>query len=100
MKKILFIDDTSENKISYYHIAAFLIALPFDRFYAELIMISFLLHSLINSNRQRFRSVLTIPNLLISSVFFVTLIGIVYSHDKTQGIKDLQRQLAILIFEI
>jgi O-antigen ligase len=100
MKKILFIDDTSENKISYYHIAAFLIALPFDRFYAELIMISFLLHSLINSNRQRFRSVLTIPNLLISSVFFVTLIGIVYSHDKTQGIKDLQRQLAILIFPL
>lgn len=100
MKRLLTIDDTLENKISYYHIAAFLIALPFDRFYTELIMISFLLHSLIHSNKRRFRSVLSIQNLLISSVFFVTAIGIFYSPDKTQGLKDLQRQLAILIFPL
>ncbi|MEI9807330.1 MAG: O-antigen ligase family protein [Bacteroidota bacterium] len=98
MKRLFIIKDTPANKISYYHIAFFLVALPFDRFYSELILISFLLHSLIHSNRQRFRSAFTIQNLLVSSVFFVTAIGILYSHDKAQGIKDLQRQSAIILF--
>jgi O-antigen ligase len=51
-----------------------------------------------HANRQRFRSVLSVQNLVISSAFFITAIGILYSPDKTQGLKDLQRQLAILIF--
>lgn len=100
MNRLFIINDSLENKISYYHIAAFLVALPFDRFYSELILISFLLHTLIHINRHRLRLVFTTPNLLLSSVFLVSAIGILYSQDKTQGLRDLERQLAILLFPL
>jgi O-antigen ligase len=98
MKELFVIKDTQENKISYYHIVAFLVSLPFDRFYSELILISFVLHTLIHINKQKLRPAFTLQTLIISSVFFITLIGILYSQDKTQGLKDLQRQSAILLF--
>lgn len=93
----LTIQQAQENRISYYHLAAFIILLPFDRFYSEMILISLLLHSFIRFNRTKWRSVFTMQNLVLSSVFLLTLIGIIYSSDKTQGLKDVQRQLAILL---
>ena len=38
MRKLFLIEDTIANKISYYHLAGFLIALPFDFFYSEIIL--------------------------------------------------------------
>lgn len=100
MKQLFTIDDTLENKISYYHIAAFLVALPFDRFYSELILISFILHTLIHIRKQKLRSILTVQTLLPASVFFITVAGLLYSQDKAQGITDLQVQLAIILFPL
>ena len=53
MKQLFLIDDTTVNKISYYHLAAFLIALPFDFFYSEIILISFGLHTLIHTRKEK-----------------------------------------------
>ena len=53
MKKLLFIDDTLENKISYYHLAFFLISLPFDFFYSEVVLTSFAIHTLIHLRKYR-----------------------------------------------
>jgi O-antigen ligase len=100
MKRVIIIEDTLENKISYYHVAAFLIALPFDRFYSELVLISLLLHTLIHIDKQKMHAVFSFQTLVTSSVFFITLAGIIYSGDKVQGIKDLQRQSAILLFPL
>lgn len=98
MKQLFAIQDSTENKISFYHAAAFLISLPFDRFYSEIILIGFLLHTLLHINREKFRSFFTINSLLLTSVFLITLIGITYSHDKSQAGRDVQRQMAILLF--
>jgi len=57
MKEIFFIQDTVENKVSYYHLAFFLVALPFDYFYSELILISFGLHTLIHVKKEEFRNI-------------------------------------------
>jgi O-antigen ligase len=100
MKNILTIQDSPENKISYYHLVLFLIALPFDRFYSELILISFTLHTCIHLNKQRLHSVLSWQNLIVGSVFIVSVIGLTWSHDKAQATKDIQRQLAILLFPV
>jgi O-antigen ligase len=100
MKQVFSIKDTLENKISYYHIAAFLLALPFDRFYSELILISFILHTLIHINKQKLRSILTTQTLLPASVFLTGTIGLLYSQDKAQGITDLQIQSAIILFPL
>jgi O-antigen ligase len=92
--------DSLENKITYYHLAAFVILLPFDRFYSELVIISLLLHSFIHMNRSGLRSILTVQNLILSSVILINLAGIIYSHDKKEAWKDMERQLAILLFPV
>ena len=100
MKNIFTIQDTLENKISYYHLAFFLILLPFDRFYSELILVSFTLHTLIHITKPKLQQILTWQNLLLSSVFLLNVIGMAWSHDKEQALKDIQRQLAILLFPL
>ena len=56
MKKLFIINDTLTNKISYYHLALFLIFLPFDRFYRELVLISLTVHTLIHVGKINFRA--------------------------------------------
>ena len=49
---MLIIKDNLINKISYYHLLAFLLMLPFDQFYSELILISLIVHTLINISKE------------------------------------------------
>ena len=98
MKTVVSINDSLENKISFWHLALFLIMLPFDRFYSELILLSFILHTLIHITKQRLQKVLTRQNLLLCSVFLLGVIGLFWTHDYSQGVKDLIRQSAILLF--
>ena len=100
MRTIFTIEDSIENKISYYHLALFLILLPFDRFYSQLVLVSFLLHTLIHITKQRLRSMISWKDLLLCSVFLLTVLGMAWSHDNAQALKDLQRQLAILLFPL
>lgn len=100
MKNWFTIQDSLENKISYYHLVLFLVALPFDRFYSELVLISFLLHTCFHLNMQRLRLMLNPTNLILSSVFLVGIIGMLWSQDKAQAGKDLQRQLSIILFPL
>ncbi|MEO5561782.1 MAG: O-antigen ligase family protein [Chitinophagaceae bacterium] len=98
MRNLILIRDSIENKISYYHLAAFLITLPFDRLYTELTLFSFFIHIIIHINPKKFRTAFTRRQLIISSVWFVTLLGLIYSSYKKQGLEDLVRQSAILLF--
>jgi O-antigen ligase len=100
MKRFLTIPGGTDAKISYCHMAAFLVALPFDRFYSELVLISFLLHTLIHINRERAKGIFNMPVLIVSSMLFVTILGMIYSADRAQAMKDLQRQAAILLFPV
>src|SRR5436189_5344390 len=98
MNKETPINDSLENKISFWHLALFLIMLPFDRFYSEVILLSFILHTLIHINKFRLQQALSLQNLLLSSVFLLGVLGMFWSHDKPQGFKDLMRQSTILLF--
>lgn len=98
MKNIFTIQDSLENKISYYHVVLFLLFLPFDRFYSELVLISLLLHTLIHINREKLQRVFTRQNLILAAVFLIGVIGIMWSEDRAQAGKDIQRQLAFLLF--
>ncbi|MBC7949411.1 MAG: O-antigen ligase family protein [Chitinophagaceae bacterium] len=100
MRNLLTIDDTLGNKISYYHLAFFLITLPFDRLFSELALISFLIHTIIHLTRNKTKMALRKETIVVSAVFFITLLGLTYSDDRSQGMKDLQRQLAILLWPI
>jgi O-antigen ligase len=94
------IHDSMENKISFYHLAFFLLLLPFDRIYAELILISFVLHTIFHLTKERARNILSRNNLILFSIFFIGVIGLLWSNDRPQGIKDLQRQSGLLLLPI
>ncbi len=96
----LFVHDTWKNKISFCHAACFLVSLPFDRFYSILVLISFLIHGIIHATITDYKAIWNGKTLLLTSTFLVTLIGIAWSTDKTEGFKDLQRQLAILLMPV
>jgi len=99
MKHILRIEDSLTNKISYYHIIAFMACLPFDRFFSELILISFLLHELIHLDKEKITGV-KLPVLLPVLIYVVTVSGALYSPDKVQLYKDLEKQLALVLFPV
>jgi O-antigen ligase len=100
LKNIFVIPDSLENKISFYHLAAFIILLPFNRFYGELVVISLLLHTIIHINRSRLHSIFTKQNLILSSLFLINLAGIIYSSDKKEAFNNIERQLSILLFPV
>lgn len=100
MKKIFFINDTVENKISYYHLACFLAALPFDFFYSELILISYGIHTLLHAKKKNLENIFKKRVLICSSIFFLNLVGMLYSPDMPEALNVATRQLAILIFPV
>ena len=100
MKKLFIINDTVTNKISYWHLAAFLVMLPFDYFYCEIILISFALHTLIHVRRAYFQFIARREVLVLVSIYVLGVLSILYSPDKEEGINIATRQLAILLFPV
>jgi O-antigen ligase len=98
MNKLILIKGSLEIKISYYLLAALLISLPFDRFYSQLFLSAFIVHSLIFINRQKLNRAFRLPVLMGGAMFIVTLIGLAYSPDRMQGTEDLLRQSPLLLF--
>lgn len=98
MKRLFLIEDSVANKVSYYHLAFFLLALPFDFFYSELILISFGIHTLIHLKKASLGKILQKPVLILCSLFLLTVLGILYSPDKQEALNISTRQLAILLF--
>lgn len=100
IKSLFLIDDTLENKISYYHLMLMMAMLPFDLFFSHILFISFALHTLIYLKKEMLKTLFTLRNLLLQSIFLVTLAGCSYtSYSKQAGI-DLSRQLMILLFPV
>jgi len=100
MKRLLLINDNQENQISYWHIAFFLMSLPFDRFYSEIVLISFSLHILLHFTKSQIRGLLQKEVVILQSVFLLGIICIFYSANKNQAIDDSIRQLSIFIFPL
>lgn len=100
MSHIFFINDTAENKISYYHLACFLALLPYDFFYSELVLASFALHVCIHVKQADFKRVLSKPVLVLVSLYLLNLLAILYSANKPEGVNLAVRQLAILLFPV
>ncbi len=99
MKKVFYIKDSIENRISYYHLLFFLVALPFDRLYSTLILISFILHSAIYFDLKRIGKI-DKATLIPQLVFFVTMISAIYSPSSSKSLAVLGNQMAILIFPL
>jgi O-antigen ligase len=99
MKKVFYINDNIENKVSYYHLLFFLMALPFDRFYSTIILISLLVHTAIFFHRDRLKN-FGRTDFLLQSVFFISLVSILYSKFPNDGLAVVSKQFAILLFPL
>lgn len=97
-KKQLFINDTLENKISYFLLSCFLIALPFAHFFSEILLSCFAIHTLIHLRKSRLAMLKSKIFWIISSIFFLNLIAILYSNYPAEGLKNISHQLGILLF--
>ncbi len=99
MKRVFYINEKFENKVSFYHLLIFLFALPFDRIYTTLILISYLVCTLIffkKSDLGRLNS----TTLLFQSVFFVSLLSATYAPSFFNSLDVITRQLALLLFPL
>jgi O-antigen ligase len=99
-EKNLFINDTLKNKISYYLLACFLIALPFAHFYSEILLSCFAVHTLIHLKKSSLVRLKEKPVWVISSIFFLNLIAVTYSKYPAEGLKNVSQQLGILLFPV
>ena len=99
-EKEFFINDTLENKISYYLLACLLIALPFAHFYSEILLSCFAIHTLIHLRKSRLAILKKKPFWVISSIFFLNLIAVTYSNYPAEGLKNVSQQLGILLFPL
>jgi len=100
MRKLLFIDDTLTNQISFYHLLFLLVSLPFDYFFSHIILISFTLHTLIHLKKSEIKPIVTWRTFMLQSAFLVTVAATIYSHYKTEAFNDMGRQIVILIIPI
>ncbi len=100
MKNLFCLNDTMANKISYYHLLCFLIALPFDTFYGDVVLISFCIHTILHIRKDWLLSLINKEFLLLISLYILTALGFLYSHYKADALSLLTRQLAIILFPI
>ena len=100
MRKLFYINDTTTNTISYWHLVGFLVTLPFDFFYSEIILASFAIHTLIHCRKAYLKNLYNMDVLVLTSIYFLGVISILYSPDKKEGVNIATRQLAIILFPV
>lgn len=100
MKRLFFIDDTFDNKVSYCLLACFLAALPFDHFYSEWLLIIFCIHTLIHLRKNNLHALKNRKIWIVASVFFLNVAAIAISNHQTEGYKAAVQQLGILLFPV
>ena len=100
MKELLHIRDNLANKISFYLLAAFLLSLPFDRFYSHLVLIGFGIHTLIHFNRATVKPILTRRTLALQSVFWATVISTIYAANKALAFGDWGLDISIFLIPL
>jgi O-antigen ligase len=99
MKKVFYIKDNIENKISYYHLLLFMLLLPFDRIYSTLVLLSFTGHSLICFRKKKLQHI-DRTVLVLQLVFLITVASLLYAVYPLRGLDTAGKQLAIFLFPL
>jgi O-antigen ligase len=100
MTSPLHIKDTLGNKVTYYHLLGFLVMLPSDRFYSQLVLISLVLHSIISIRKSQLQRLYRKETVILQSVFFLTVICTAWSVYRTNAFGIWEKQLAMFLFPV
>jgi O-antigen ligase len=99
MAGLFIIKDNLSNKISYYHLLLLMASLPFDRFYSHIILISLIVHTMIQFKKSA-APVFSLQTLVIASVFLVTVFSTVYAASPARAFNEWGKQIFILLFPL
>ena len=86
------------NKIYIVHICLFLLTLPVDRFYSEVILISLLFHTLIHLNKKLLSDFPVKKIVCLQSIFYPGIFFMLGSQYINRALTDAEIQLALLLF--
>jgi O-antigen ligase len=100
MEKTFRIQDAVSNKISMIHLLLFAASMPFDRFYSELILISFTIHTLLHLKRSHLKNLRNNKIALVSVLYLAKLISTIYTHDSSEAFSEWVKQLALLLIPL
>jgi O-antigen ligase len=100
MKERFFIKGSVADKITYYHLVAFVVSLPFDRLYSELALASLLIHTLINLRKENLKNLAWKEMVIPIAVYLLTLFGTTYTEYPDEAFSEWERQAAILLFPL
>jgi len=100
MTELLLIKDSLANKISYYHFLLLMASLPFDMFYSHLILISLIIHTLIQLKKNTIKPVFKLRTIALQSVFFVTVLSTIYTRNPNKAFAEWGTQITILLIPI
>ena len=98
MREFFSITDSTENRITFFHLAFFLAALPFDRIYSELSLISLLIHTLIHIKPRNISWDRVIKAMVPAAIYFVACAGTTYSHYIDRAFFEWEILLAMILF--
>ncbi|HEX4375323.1 MAG TPA: hypothetical protein VHZ50_18605, partial [Puia sp.] len=100
MKKLFIIKENLADKITYYHLALFLVSLPFDSLYTRVILVSLAIHTAIHIKKQQLKKLNNKNVFFLAALYFVSLISAIYTLNVNEALFDLTAELAILIFPL
>ncbi|MCW3088668.1 MAG: O-antigen ligase family protein [Sediminibacterium sp.] len=95
-----FRNDTFASRVTFCHLLVFVIALPFDRLYSELTLISLVIHTALHARRSTIRPIPLASLWIPAAVYLLTLAGTLYTHYYAEAFYEWERQLAILLFPL
>lgn len=100
MRKLFLIEDSLSNTISYYLLVCFLAFLPFKMQFSEGFLIAFAAVTLFTLKKKRLTLLLNKRVLILTGLYLLGLIGILYSPDIKEALNVSGRQLAVLLFPV
>lgn len=86
------------EQLTKWHLLLFTVSLPFDRIYSELILVSLLLHVLIQCRKTDLLYVPWKKMLYPGSLLLLTLAGTLYTRFYDEALYEAERQLAFILF--
>ena len=86
------------KNVSYYLILLFLVCLPFDQFYSSVTLICLTVHTVLTGTKASFRMLLDKRVLVLQALYWLTLLGTVYTRYPGEALGEWVQQLPLLLW--
>ncbi|WDF53811.1 O-antigen ligase family protein [Mucilaginibacter sp. KACC 22063] len=100
MKRFMPTPGMLANKITLYHVLLLFISLPLDRFFSEVVFVSFIIHTLIHLKASKLNNLYHPLLLVVPGVFFISLLSSLYGGNTSTALTACSNQLPFLFIPV